>query len=104
MAKRGISSETGIIAKTMLNDVMDLHTSSLGTLVPGGTCCVFYAIRCQVYWGLIYNVVSCYYSCRHRCKDTAHSGSNRPTHLFINIYFNTTSYVATATMSITLNE
>ena len=87
---------------------MDLHMSSLGTLVSGGPCCVFYATRCQVYWGLTYNVVSCYYSdcisCRHRCKDTAHSGANRLTHIFINIYFNITSYVVTAAMCITLNE
>ena len=31
---------------------MDLHISSLGTLVPEGTWCVFYATRHQVYWGL----------------------------------------------------
>ena len=40
---------------------MDLHISSFGTLVPGGACCVFYSTLCQVYLGLSYKVVSCYY-------------------------------------------
>ena len=35
-------------------DNMDLHMSSLGTLVPEGPCCVFYAIRYQVYWNLMH--------------------------------------------------
>ena len=89
---------------------MDLHMSSLGTLAPGGNSSVLYATRCQVYWGLTYNVFFCYYSdltsCRHRCKAqyTAHSGTNRLKHLFTNMYFNTTSYVIRATMCITLNE
>ena len=37
--------------------IMDLCMSSLGTLVPEGPWCVFYATRCQVYWGLAHNVV-----------------------------------------------
>ena len=37
---------------TLLNDNRDLHMSSLGTLVPEGHWCLFYAIRRQVYWGL----------------------------------------------------
>ena len=36
----------------LLNDIMDLHMSSLGTLVPEGPWCVFYATKRQVYWGL----------------------------------------------------
>ena len=36
----------------LLNDNMDLQISSLGTLVPKGPWCVFYATRRQVYWGL----------------------------------------------------
>ena len=36
-----------------------LYTSSLGTMVPEGPCCMFYAIRCQVNWGLAHNVVFC---------------------------------------------
>ena len=35
----------------LLNDVMNLLMSSLGTLVPEGPCCVFYT-RPQVYWRL----------------------------------------------------
>ena len=36
----------------LLNDNMDLHMSDLGTLVPKGPWCVFYATRCQVFWAL----------------------------------------------------
>ena len=39
--------------------IMNLHISNLGTLVPEGPCCVFYATRCQVYWGLTHNLVLC---------------------------------------------
>ena len=47
---------------TLLNDNMDLHMSSLGTLVPRTRRtlipqCVFYATRRQIYWGLTHNVV-----------------------------------------------
>ena len=41
----------------LLNDVMDLHMSSLSILVPEGHWCMFYATRRQVYWGLTHNVV-----------------------------------------------
>ena len=37
-------------------DNMDLHMSSLATLVPEGSWCVFYATRHQVNWGLIHEV------------------------------------------------
>ena len=40
-------------------DIMDLYMSSLGTLVTEGPCCVFYATRHQVSWGLTHNVVFC---------------------------------------------
>ena len=46
----------------LLNDNMDLHMASLGTLVPEGPWCVFYALRHQVYWGLTHNVVFYWYS------------------------------------------
>ena len=45
----------------LLNDTMDLHMSSLGTLVTEGPWCVFYATKCQVYWGLTHNVFFCWY-------------------------------------------
>ena len=35
---------------------IDLHMSSLGSLVPEGPWCVFYAIRHQVYWGLTHTI------------------------------------------------
>ena len=44
------------------NDNMDLYILSLGTLVPEGPWCVFYATRHQVYWGLKHNVLFCWYS------------------------------------------
>ena len=46
----------------LLNDNMDLHMSGLGTLVPEGPWCVFYATRHQVYWGLTHNVIFYWYS------------------------------------------
>ena len=41
----------------LLNDIMDLHMFSLGTIVPEGPCCVFYATKHRVYWCLTHNVV-----------------------------------------------
>ena len=45
----------------LLNDIMDPHISNLGTSVPEGPWCVFYATRPQVFWGLIH-VIFCWYS------------------------------------------
>ena len=36
----------------LLNGIMDVHISSLSTLVQEKPYCVFYATRRQVYWGL----------------------------------------------------
>ena len=41
----------------LLNDIMDLHMSSHGNLVPERPKCVFYALRHRVYWGLTHNMV-----------------------------------------------
>ena len=46
----------------LLNVILCLHMLSLSTLVPEGPCCVFYATRHQVYWGMTHNVVFCWYS------------------------------------------
>ena len=51
-----------ILYAILFNDNMDLYMSSLGTLVPEGAWCVFYATRRQVYWGLTHNVVFYWYS------------------------------------------
>ena len=40
----------------LLNDNIELHMSTLGSLVPEGPSCVFYAIRHQVYWGLTHTI------------------------------------------------
>ena len=38
-----------ILCAVLLNYIMDLHMSSLRTLVPEGSSCVFYVARSQVY-------------------------------------------------------
>ena len=73
----------------------------LGTLVPEGPCCVFYGTRCQVYWGMTHNVVFCWYSDLISHRHPAHSGANRLKQSK-KIYSNTTSYVLTAAMFITV--
>ena len=51
-----------ILCSILLNDIMNLHVPSLGIFVSDGPWCVFYATRCQVYWGLPHEVVFCWYS------------------------------------------
>ena len=51
-----------ILCSILLNAIMNLHVPSLGIFVPDGPWCVFYATRCQVYWGLPHEVVFCWYS------------------------------------------
>ena len=67
-----------------LNDDMDLHMLSHGTLVPEGDWCMFYATRHKVYWGLAHDKVFYLYSdlISHTCKHThtAHSGCSRLAH------------------------
>ena len=68
-----------------LNDNMDLHISSLGTLVPEGPWCVFYATRCQVYWDLKNNVVFTgtligYHTHKNTQTHTTRSEASRLTH------------------------
>ena len=41
----------------LLDNIMDPHMSSVVTLVPEGPWGVFFATKCQVYWGLTHNVV-----------------------------------------------
>ena len=79
-----------------------LHTSSLGTLVRERPWCVFYATRCQIYWGLTHNVAFCW-SCdlishthtqththTHTHTNThmyrVHSGASRMTHPYKYIF------------------
>ena len=68
----------------LLNDTMDLHMSSLGTLIPGGLDVFFYATRHQVYWCLVF----CWYcdSISHTHTKTQHSRSIRLTHPYKNIF------------------
>ena len=46
----------------LVNNDMDLYMSSLGTLVPEGPWCLFYATRRQIYRSLTHNVVFYWYS------------------------------------------
>ena len=68
-------SSCHIWCATLLHDNMDLHMQSLGTLLPEGPWCVFYAFyatRHQAYWGLAHNVIFYWYSdlISHTCKHT----------------------------------
>ena len=66
----------------VLHYLADLQMSSLGTLVPEGPWCMFYARRHHVCQGLIHNVV--FYRTLiwyHTHKHTAYSGASRLTHL-----------------------
>ena len=78
----------------LLNDIINLHMSSLGTLVPEGPWYLFYAKRRQVYWGLTHNVVFCWYSNlilrtqthTYTHKDIQHTQGLVDLHTHINIY------------------
>ena len=78
----------------LLNDIIDLHMSSLGTLAPERPSCVFYATRHHVYWGLTNNVVFRWYpnliSHKHTHtytrKDTQYTLGPVDWHIHINIY------------------
>ena len=56
-----------------------------------GPWCVFYATRCQYYWGLTHNVVFCWYSDlishkhTHKLKDKQHTQGSVDWHTHINI-------------------
>ena len=64
------------------NDNMDLYILSLGTLVPEGPWCVFYATRHQVYWGLTQGVLLVlWFDIIHKTYK-AHSGASRLTHQY----------------------
>ena len=39
----------------LLDDIMDLHMLSLGSLLPKEPCCVIYTTGWEVYWGLTLN-------------------------------------------------
>ena len=85
----------------LLNDIniMDLIMPSLGTFIEEGPLRVFYATRCQVYWGLPHNVVFCSYSdlisCTHKdtCintqRHTEQSEASRLKHLYKYIFTST---------------
>ena len=75
---------------TLLNDNIDLHMSSLGTLVPEGHWRVFYVTRSQVYWDLTQNVAFYWYfdliSHMQRHKHTQHTQGPVDWHTHMNIY------------------
>ena len=68
-----------------------LHMSHLGTFVPEGPCCVFYARRRQVYWGLTHmafcwysNLISNAHTYTHTQtqRHTVYTGANRMMHSY----------------------
>ena len=69
------------------NDNMDLHMSSLGTLVTEGPWCVFYAtdIKFVEFWHIMWFFTSTQ-SDFHTQTHIAHSRASRVTHPFKNIY------------------
>ena len=73
----------------LLNDIVDIHMLSLGTSIPEGTCCVFYATRHQSHWGLTHNAFFAVtliwfhtHTHTHTYTHRAHSMANRLTHLY----------------------
>ena len=92
----------------LLNDIMDLHMSSHGNLVPERPKCVFYALRHRVYWGLTHNMVLWFDIMRtntytHTHKDTLQTQG--PVDWYtISIHVYTTCYMLTAAIFITMNE
>ena len=82
----------------LLNDIniMNLIMPSLGTFIAEGPLHVFYATRCQVYWGLPHNVVFCSYSdlisrthkdtCINTQRHTEQSEAGRLKHLYKYIF------------------
>ena len=65
--------------------------SSLGSLVPEGPWCVFYAIRHQAYWGLTHTIqvkYIWYHTHKHTNTQThtAHSAASRLTHPYKYIF------------------
>ena len=95
-----------------LYDIMDLHISNFGNLVPEGRWCVFYALRRQIYWGLTHNMV--FWWCfdlishtqthTHTHTQTRSTLRDRQTDTPIQIYIYTNCYVLTAAIFITLSE
>ena len=76
----------------LLNNIMNLHMSSLGTLVPEVPWWVFYTTRHQVYWCLTHNVAFCWYSDlishtrTNTQKDTQHTEKPVDRHIHINMH------------------
>ena len=80
----------------LFNDVMDLHMLILGTLVPEEPCCVFYTTRHQIYWGL--------YIMRFFASTLFWYHTYKQRHAAQTRVKNTTCYVLTAAICISLNN
>ena len=86
----------------LLNDNMDLHMFSLGTLAPEGSWYVLYAkgVKLTEIWNIFFTGTLIWY---HTHKHTQHTQRPVDWHAHI-IYIYTTCYVLTAATSITLND
>ena len=71
----------------LFSDNINQHMSSLGSLVPEGPGCVFYAIRHHVYLGLTHTICHIYLI-RHTQtqKHTHHTQASRLTHPYKYIF------------------
>ena len=65
---------------------MYLHVSSLGTLVPERLCCVFYATKLQVRWGLTHLVFRWYFGLISHNTDATQGLIDWQTHISIYWY------------------
>ena len=73
----------------LFSDNINHYMSSLGSLVPDGPGCVFYAIRHHVYFGLTHTIyVTFIWYDTHKHKNTHTHHTQRPVdwHTHINIY------------------
>ena len=91
----------------LLDDIMDLHMSILGTLVPEEPCCVFYTkgIKFTEVWHIMKFLASTliWYH-KQKQRHTTHTRAKRLTHPYKYIYINSTCYVPTAAICISLNK
>ena len=91
----------------LLNGDMNLHISSLGTLVPKGDWFVFYAtilLRSNAECGFLLVLwFSITHMQTHTHTHTLHSGASRLTHLYKYIFY-TTCYMLTAAAFVILND
>ena len=66
----------------LVNNIMDLHISSISKFLPEGLWYLLYATRCQDYWGLTHT----HWDLSYSHKDTQYTQWQVDWHTYINIY------------------